>query len=138
MKCDHVCVECGAHEDGNYSSAERDLIPRQLCFTCCFFILWMERAAQPENLHKMFVFHGWCYTIGEHGQPYPGFGGRRFLVMFSDAVAVTTENLWTQGVVPVHLRHRLPDTAILVNDDFKRSHHNNSYYGLPSGTEEKR
>lgn len=137
MKCDHVCLECGAHEDGSWSWAERDLIPRQLCFSCCHYICWAERAAQPENRHRMFVFVGRCYTIGEPGQRFPGFGGRRFLVNFSDGTIVETSNLWTQGIVPAHLRARMPDSAVLVNDDSRAPRPDSGFYGLPAGTSEK-
>ena len=110
MKCDHVCIDCGKHETGNWmDSCSTKLAERKLCFTCDH---WTDLLAMKDDPRSVRV-KGVHYRIAPPARPgaFEGFGGARFDIQFNDGRKATTNNLWCQGHIAENFKERLPDNA---------------------------
>jgi hypothetical protein len=110
MQCDHVCAECGAHEQGNWHDEHaKKLQTRGLCYSCEYWHVHIADAS-AGNVVRVDGRH---YRIGEEVNRggFRGFDGQRFKIKFTDGREVVTTNLWCQGAIPHRYRDRLPDNA---------------------------
>jgi hypothetical protein len=110
-----TCKHCGKFEDGEWNHNDQ-LIARELCFSCDF---WMDKVPEANDPRSVRV-DGVHYFIGpEHKGPatFSGFGGRKFVIAFTDGRQVTTRNLWCQGDIPESFQSLLPNNATFVQEN---------------------
>jgi len=111
------CVECGTDDAANYTDSVReDMIARQLCHSCRF---WLDYVAQADNPRIFRVeitpgLPGHYYIGPEDAGPFRGFAGRKFHFIGNDGRDVVSTNVWFQGDIPERFRDRLPVNARLV------------------------
>jgi len=114
------CRECHRPYSTSYVEPYKSqMIAANTCFHCTF---WLERLAEQHQPGHL-IINGTCYSFDikrpilpeEAPNPYGssrGFGGRRFKIrMLADGTIHETNNLWSQGTIPVRFRDRLPDNA---------------------------
>lgn len=102
-----------------------------LCFDCNHW----DELIRVEHLNPDIIclrVNGRHYqtSISDINQPhhkkYSGFGGRKFVVkqIFNQGLPQVffTCNMWTQGVIPIHYREKLPDNAEFVNEVYEVVH----------------
>lgn len=92
------CVHCGYVEAGDGAAIH-------VCFTCGF---WLNQVLNDRD--RAFVISGIHYRAGKGG-----FGGHVFTVRRHTGETYTGE-LWSQGIIPEHMRDRLPDNAEFVSE----------------------
>jgi hypothetical protein len=90
-----------------------------LCFNCWF---WEKRIrenaemlANPKSPYIPCVVEGkhYCFQPGIFTDKHNcGLGGARFRITI-EGREYETNNVWVQGMVPVHFRDRLPDNATM-------------------------
>ena len=112
---DHICVECGEHENGSWPAPiQKRLAALNLCFSCDHWVSLLAIKDRPDVVRVKRVH----YMVGpptSDPSDYRGFGGRRFKIAFNDdGRAVETTNLWCQGAIPDRFQARLPDNAEFV------------------------
>lgn len=102
MKYD--CALCGVayDSDAHYGMEEAEKAKR--CFLCDF---WVRKIQSGKGVR----IAGHHYQIGVEGSAFPGFSGRRFVILFRDGTKIVTTNLWHQGEIPERFRGELPDNA---------------------------
>lgn len=112
------CRLCGGEvRQSYYQDVQTEMNSRQLCFDCNF---WQEKADCANDPASVRI-NGVQYFIGKEVLPtdpdkwWRGFGGRRFVVAFSDGRVVETTNLWCSGDIPEHFREKLPDNACFAD-----------------------
>ena len=108
------CKHCGRDIADTTKRMSADVGDRCLrhgeCWRCNF---WMEIARNMDQFTV--VDAGEVYRIALHPVAgYRGFGGRRWVVKFKDGKQLHTDNLWSNGRVPEHLREYLPDNATVM------------------------
>jgi hypothetical protein len=112
------CKICGKEDRLHYfPDVEKDLMDRQLCFTCGFWDDKIKLLNEPNTVIIDNVF----YSIDREEYKYPsefrGFGGERFNIKFNDGREITTTNLWCCGTIPKHFRNKLPNNAIFIKEN---------------------
>ena len=107
-----ICRECGKREDVSRwgDSIENDLVEKQLCFYCDFWIEKINIKDKP-NVARINNNH---YVIEPNNAFFKGYGGQEFTIKFNDGKIVTTHNLWYQGKIPEIFRDRLPNNAKFI------------------------
>lgn len=107
------CVECGKHEDKEWSEPTRSkMIERQQCFNCNF---WTDLLKEKNSIR----ISGEHYMDGGSGKTwngFKGFDGRLQKILMNDGRNIETDNLWYQGKIPEHFKARLPDNAEFVKE----------------------
>lgn len=110
-----VCMECGTREELCWDlPTNRRLKEHRRCFTCDHFLALLE--GFPKDSLRI---DGGHYMVGpEDKSPnvFRGFGGRRFVIERFTGERIATTNLWHQGIIPEHLRERMPDNARFVKE----------------------
>lgn len=103
------CVECGAPDNGTWQGREV-LLQASLCMDCAGWRGRVEK--QPQVVSEDFGI----YSIGKGGGPASckGFGGRKWVVTFTDGREVHTDDLWSGGQVPEWFRDRFTPNATVV------------------------
>lgn len=117
-----ICKVCGHRELLKWAH-KKQLIERQLCFSCDF---WQDVMDDPSVVFAPGSFWGdpeiHAYSIGEEDVSIMsrGFGGRKFRLLFTTGAEIVTTNLWHRGAVPERFRERVgsacPRCAVFVND----------------------
>jgi len=102
MKYD--CVLCGEAYDSSSHYGMEEAEKAKRCFHCDF---WVQKIQSGKGVR----INGHHYQIGREGDAFPGFSGRRFVILFRDGTRVVTTNLWHQGEIPERFRDTLPDNA---------------------------
>lgn len=120
------CRECGAVISYSFSNAD-ELEFFGLCFNCDFWLGHAFREDQDDPaktadcrqvVAEMPDGAKHHYAICQEPSAstpknWLGFGGSEFIVEFFSGETVTTHNLWSQGVIPVHLRDRFETNAFI-------------------------
>ena len=113
------CSYCGEHDELRWvEHVRQELIARQACHGCGFWLSHAERNEAGDADRYVLTSGYEHYMIGlEDGGMFRGFGGHRFAVYWIDDNRETTftSNLWSQGVVPEHLRDRFTVNAELAS-----------------------
>lgn len=112
MDLKYTCRECSQPGEERADAYGAMLRERKLCFDCNHFWQLFEKRDDPSVVRA----RGHHYMIGAKNDPFPGFGGQRFVIKFFDGRVVETKNLWHQGDIPERWRERMPDNAEFVND----------------------
>lgn len=105
-----ACHECHEAVERHFSEPiQSEMLERSLCFNCWFWAGYAAKSEKPEHVR----INGQHYVIGDESgrDGMRGYGGRRFVINFTDGRSVTTTNLWHQGDIPAHFLDRLPDNA---------------------------
>lgn len=115
---DRPCMECGNIFGTNYSTPIKEqLRALNICFTCNH---WRKYFLRKDDMSSVVVLgHHYRILPPESGQAHglKGHGGRVFHIRFlphvpiRGGVTVTTDNLWSQGIISPTWRERLPDNA---------------------------
>jgi len=111
----YLCSECGEVEVFSPQY-------RPVCFPCHFW----EEVLSDEKV-RSFQVRGQVYSFDkkkplmERGRDYRnpwilGFGGRTFVIGFPDGSVVTTNNLWSRGVVPNRFRDMFVEAEFLKEE----------------------
>jgi len=115
------CSYCGEHDRLYWTEhVRKKLIAQQACHGCGF---WLDHARRDlidvADKYRHVITADWGhYIIGsEEGGRFRGFGGARFTVEWfdKDRPATVTTNLWHQGTIPEHMRHRFEVNAELAS-----------------------
>jgi len=78
---------------------------------------WDEKE-QMKDSPRIVRADGGHYYIGAKGKKqgtFRGFGGAKWRIEFTDGRIVETDNLWSNGTIPLAYRERLPDNAVLIS-----------------------
>lgn len=106
-----TCYVCGEPIESN-----RNDLKDGMCGTCTF---WHENVDLVDD-PRMVRINYHHYYIGpkeQGGGRWSGYGGRRFDIIFNDGREVTTNNLWSQGRIPLRFRPLLPNNARWKDDN---------------------
>jgi len=108
MKEEEKCNICGGDYRENYAEGEHlsKILELHLCFTCAF---WSLKVENPPAI----IIDGVGYSLGSGKQG--GMGGRRFDIKKNDGETITTNDLWTCGIIPERWREKLKDNAEFIN-----------------------
>lgn len=110
-----TCVVCGKESVPDYVDKVRDeLIAKQRCFNCNFWLNHAEADKNPEEGVIPVVFEGRHYRT--HGITDGcglgvGYGGSPFVFTRLDGTTFTSNNVWHQGHIPAHLLYLFRDTV---------------------------
>jgi len=77
------------------------------CFDCSF---WLKKVGKPGQV----IVNSIHYRINNTTEPFRGFGGRTFNIIFHNGRKIETNSLWCQGEIPIEFRELLPDNAIFA------------------------
>lgn len=114
------CRICGEDYDPSHSMLEKEMEEHQMCFSCNF---WRDMLKKDSKClpHRVAIIDGSHYIIAPEDDPDPfrGFGGDRFEILFKDGYRVITTNLWYQGEISEHWKEKFPDNAQFVDHDWK-------------------
>lgn len=87
------------------------MVPAQLCYEC---VMWKNLADSPRKGSK--VINGECLTFTENPHWDPAVTkARKYFVLNNDRTLEICFNPVSIGKVPLHFRHRFPDTAKLIS-----------------------
>ena len=114
-----TCQYCGEHDPLRWNEKTRTkLIEQNACHACGF---WLDHARRDSidtaDKYRYVVTADWeHYMVGLEDGDNPrfrGFGGAKFYVDWRDPERSTTitTNLWSQGVIPEHMRDRFTINA---------------------------
>ena len=111
------CRICGKEDELHYfPEVEKDLMERELCFTCGFWDDIIKTKDSPMSVR----INGTQYHIGQeeysHPNEFRGYSGEKFCIKFNDGKIITTTNLWCNGTIPEHFRDTLTDNAVFLKD----------------------
>lgn len=107
----HHCTVCGAREPNRWVPETKERLARlSLCFNCD---LWRGIISRADRFIRI---AGVCYVDNGKNKPRDGFGGRTFRIRMNDGREITTDNLWTQGVIPERFRAEFPDNAMFATE----------------------
>lgn len=112
------CRVCGSQIDHEDYICGPEMIERQLCFTCNHWQNQLE-ADKERGDYKWAVIDGGHYVIEDEddSDPFRGFGGRKFIIIFEDGTIVRTTNLWFQGHIPPEWKEQFPNNATFANGE---------------------
>lgn len=106
------CVVCSAYLYDNYiEPTKTEIQNKKTCFSCLY---WQNLMDNPKGI----VIDGRHYIVGDpiaSPNHCKGHAGRRFIIEMLDGTTVSTDNLWSQGYVPLRFRDQLPDSARFVS-----------------------
>lgn len=116
ITCDHICIECGKHENDRYNGwAGKIIQDHQMCKDCSY---WQEKVEIKDDprVARVKGRHYWVGDVQPKGTPsmFRGFGGSGFMIKFNDGREVETFNLRHNGHIPDRFKDRLPDNAEFV------------------------
>jgi len=92
----------------------------QLCFNCAFWEIHARDFEAGKEKEKVFFVHGTRYHDGgkvdkKITRGFLGYGGADWIIKIKDTgQIIETNNLWCQGDVPKHFKHRMPDNAEFI------------------------
>lgn len=110
-----TCKYCKKRDNLAGWSNWQEMVKNQACHDCNF---WIEQLVAPANAFITKEYEH--YRIGPEGAPKDcrGHGGRAFKIRrFLDGFVVVCDNLWSQGTIPVHLRHKFTPNGEFVCQD---------------------
>lgn len=83
-------------------------IDKNICSHRCFLIDFWNEALDKDAI----IINGYCYHIGKTGCKPHGFGGQSFFIQMNDGRKIKTNNLWSNGEVP--LERNVKDNAKFI------------------------
>lgn len=109
------CKECKKEEDENKFTNGKDLLAKNLCFSCDY---WTQRIERQNSLTQA-VIKGVVYQIAKEQEVgFRGFDGEKFIIKFKDGRLIHTTNLWYNGKPPSRFKDKLLDNAEFIKDKF--------------------
>ena len=122
MLITHICQCCGKHYT-RYLSPEVYL--GKNCYDCSF---WLGKTDYPEYMkpHQVVINGEHFMAYAETDGRIKGHGGRRVNIKFFDGRVTSTNNLWSQGIIPDRFRVLLPDNAEFIQTDNAEPDHQDS------------